>query len=64
MKIIKTENFIKLATPAIGPRLDTHPSPPPRSPGPGEFLFQDKNETEDDIKKRWKKKKPHEKKTK
>ena len=54
MKTIQTNNFEKLAI-----DLQTHPPVKPTfdDKGPGHILFDDKKDSKDSIKKRWKKKK-------
>ena len=53
MKTIQTNNFNKLAT-----DLQTHPPVKPAfdDRGPGHILFDDKSDSKNSIKKRWKKK--------
>jgi len=39
-----------------GPNLNTHPTVPKREEGPSKTIFKEDEDTEEDIKKRWRKK--------
>jgi len=54
MKIIKTNNYLKFAD--RGTDLNTFPNVTPTDIGPSKTVLRE-DETEEDIKKRWKKKK-------
>lgn len=52
MKIIITNNYLKLAT-----DYNVYPRVPKKEPGPGKNMFEEDEDTEDAIKKKWLKKK-------
>ena len=54
MKIIKTNNYLKFAD--RGTDINTFPNITPTDIGPSKTIMR-KDETEEDIKKRWRKKK-------
>ena len=55
MKTIKTNSYLKFAY--RGTDLNTFPNITPTDNGPSKTILKDDEETEDDIKKRWRKKK-------